>query len=68
MKTKVVKFLDVKWPKFSLPSNFTKDVQDEFFIGTDGVPLPEKDLKDVLASWLHDEFNVFPLSFTFQVE
>ena len=63
----IVKFKDVKWPKFSLPSSFDKEVRCEFLIGEDGIMFGYNDLKDILAAYLQDEYNVVPLDFDFDI-
>ena len=57
----------VKWPKSSLPSKFSKLVRGEFLLDDEGKFFSNADLKDILASWLHDEFNILPLDFNFQI-
>ena len=62
-----VNFTNVKWPKLSLPCHFNKNVKYEFFLDREGNIFSHEDLKDILTSWLHDEFNVVPLNFNFQI-
>ena len=62
-----IDFKDVKWPKLSLPCNFKKYVRYEFLLDKEGKLFSYEDLKDILTSWLHDEFNVMPLGFDFQI-
>ena len=62
-----VNFTNVKWPKLSLPCHFKKYVRCEFLLDREGKLFSHEDLKDILASWLHDEFNAVPLDFDFQV-
>lgn len=62
-----VDFTHVKWPKFSLPSHFSKLVKFNFLLDKDGQLFSREDLKDILKSWLHDEYNVCPLDFDFMI-
>lgn len=62
-----IKFTGVKWPKFSLPIDFSKDVRGVFLLDRNGDLFSKRDLKDILASWLYDEFNVCPLDFDFEI-
>lgn len=62
-----VDFTNVKWPKLSLPSTVSKNIRYEFLLDKDGQLFSREDLKDILKSWLHDEFNVCPLDFDFMI-
>ncbi len=62
-----INFIGVKWPRFSLPSNFSKDIRGEFLLSRDGNLFSKEDLKDILTAWLYDEFNVCPLDFDFEL-
>ena len=62
-----IKFMDVKWPNHSLPNHLEKEVRCEFLIDQNGVLFGYNDLKDILAAYLHDEYNVVPLDFDFDI-
>lgn len=62
-----IKFTNVKWPKLSLPNHLEKEVRCEFLIDQNGVLFGYNDLKDILAAYLHDEYNVVPLDFDFDI-
>lgn len=68
MDTFTVKFTNVTWPKFSLPTSFTKDIRKDFFYDKDGQMFGYNDLHDILEAYLHDEYNVVPLSFDFDIQ
>ena len=63
-----VNFWNVKWPSTSLPSKISKNVRCAFLLNEDGSLFERSDLKDILKSWLHDEFNECPIDFDFIVE
>lgn len=60
-----IDFWNAKWPKMSLPSKFNHRVRGEFLLDNDNKLLPKDDMKVVLTSWLHDEYNVCPIDFDF---
>ena len=62
-----VDFWDIKWPNAALPSKTSKNVRFAFLLDKDGNLFEHDDLKDILKSWLHDEFNECPEDFIFQI-
>lgn len=62
-----VKFTNIKWPKFSLPTSCVKNVRRDFLINRDNELFDTNDLKDILMAWLHDEFNVCPCDIEFEI-
>lgn len=62
-----VKFTNIKWPKFSLPTSCVKNIRLEFLIDNNGKIFDNIDLKDILMAWLHDEFNECPCDFEFEI-
>ena len=63
-----VDFWDVVWPaqeSNGLPTKFKKLVRGEFLLDKEGNIFSREDLKDILSSWLHDEFGSCPTSFEF---
>ena len=62
-----VNFENAKWQNAALPTKFSKNVRFAFLIDKDGNPFPYDDLKEILKSWLHDEFNECPMDFDFQI-
>lgn len=62
-----VKFTNIKWPKFSLPTSCVKNIRRDFLINNDDEMFDNADLKDILMAWLHDEFNVCPYDIEFEI-
>ena len=62
-----IDFTNVKWLKFSLPNHLNKCVRCEFLLDRDGKAFSNGDLKDILSSYLYDEYNVVPLDFEFKI-
>ena len=66
-KCSIIEFTDVQWPSNSNSLTFLKTVRNEFLVDRNGERFREDDLKDILKSWLHDEFNECPIDFKFRL-
>lgn len=59
-------FNSVEWDHFAGPSAFCLPIRQTFLVDSEGI-LPSSDMEDVLYSYLQDEFNAQPKSFSFYI-